>query len=192
MAKKRGKSQVRRDRRIERYEDTSMGLPVVLIDSAIESSFDGERCVGVPDVKGLEAAIAVARVTIPDKLNAQEIKFLRKALGLKAIELASFLDVVPETLSRWENGRETISTNPERIFRMRVLRALKGKAPGVCARVDDLLDMKLSPIRSSLGPILLIFRRMVVVFGEEECRQAWVYEGVEERNVIELDAQNVA
>lgn len=31
-------------------------------------------------------------------------KFIRKALGMRAAELGSLLDVSPETISRWENG----------------------------------------------------------------------------------------
>lgn len=32
------------------------------------------------------------------------LKFVRKALGLRASELGDLLDVSPETISRWENG----------------------------------------------------------------------------------------
>lgn len=40
--------------------------------------------------------------------TAEAFKFMRKALGLKAAELASLLDLTPETVSRWENGHGTI------------------------------------------------------------------------------------
>lgn len=189
--RKNTKSQARRERKIKRFVDDSMGLPVVLIDSVIESSFDGEKGIVVPNLKGLEAAMAVARVTIPDKLSGREISFLRKAIGLKAVELASFLDMVPETLSRWENGREAITTNPERILRMRVLRALKDKAPGVSARVDDVLEMKLLAVRASLMPITLIFERIVMLV-EDTPQSAWVFQGVEQANMIEKTSKNVA
>jgi hypothetical protein len=35
-------------------------------------------------------------------------KFMRKAVGLRATDLAELLDVTPETISRWENDRHEI------------------------------------------------------------------------------------
>lgn len=191
MGIKSKESQRPRDRKIERYADESMGLPVVLIDSAIASSLDDEEGVIIPDIKGLEAAIAVARVTIPDKLRGEEIRFMRKAIGLKAVELASFLDVVPETLSRWENGREVITANPERIFRLRVLRALKDKARGVPAKVDDILDMEFVAVRASPQPITLVFERMVT-FVDDLRQWVWAFQGVKEFDVAEEIVRDVA
>jgi DNA-binding transcriptional regulator YiaG len=36
------------------------------------------------------------------------LRFMRKALGLRAADLAELLEVAPETLSRWENGKQEI------------------------------------------------------------------------------------
>lgn len=179
MTRQRANSDSAGDRLLERYADDSMGLPVVLINSAIESSFDDEKGVIVPNLKGLEAALALARITIPDKLRGQEIRFVRKAIGIKAVDLASFLDVAPETISRWENAREVISMNAERILRVRVLFALKDCAPGVFATVDDLLDMKISPVRASPEPITLVFERLPMLT-ESGRQQVWSFQGVEE------------
>jgi putative zinc finger/helix-turn-helix YgiT family protein len=38
----------------------------------------------------------------------ETFRFMRKALGLKAADLAALLDLTPETISRWENGKGTI------------------------------------------------------------------------------------
>jgi DNA-binding XRE family transcriptional regulator len=35
-------------------------------------------------------------------------KFMRKALGMKATELAEAFHVAPETVSRWENGQREV------------------------------------------------------------------------------------
>lgn len=37
--------------------------------------------------------------------TGDSLRWLRKTLGMKAIELAEVLGVTPETLSRWENDR---------------------------------------------------------------------------------------
>src|SRR5262249_34268170 len=130
----------------------------------------------VPDVMALEAAMAVARVTVSTKLSGEEIRFLRKALGMKAVDLAKFLDVTPETFSRWENGAIPISTNAERILRLRVVHALRLKTPGVPAKDEDILSMSFTPIRSSTEPTTLIFKRALVL-SDESSREVWCYSG---------------
>jgi transcriptional regulator with XRE-family HTH domain len=39
-------------------------------------------------------------------VSGAELKFARKALGLRQTELAEYLGVEPETISRWENNRD--------------------------------------------------------------------------------------
>jgi transcriptional regulator with XRE-family HTH domain len=42
---------------------------------------------------------------------------MRKALGLKAADLATLLDLTPETISRWENGRGSIDVGALAVLR---------------------------------------------------------------------------
>ena len=161
---------------LPRFLDTLMGIRVLLINSAFEAEQDGEKVPVVPDIQGLEAAIAVARVTVPEKLSGKEIRFLRKAICKKASELARFLDVTPETFSRWENDREVMSTNAERVFRLRILNSLRGSAPGVKAKVDTVLEMKISPFRATIHPTTLVFEHLRGLV-EGEVGDVWVYQG---------------
>lgn len=159
------------------YLDKLLGVRVLLIHSALEVEHDGMAAVIVPDLQGLEAAVAVARATVSDKLSGKEIRFLRKAIGMKEGELARFLDVAAETISRWENGREIISTNAERVFRIKVLTDLREKAVGVEAKLNTVVEMKFSPFRASVSPTTLIFERVgAVVAGRRE--KIWLYQGV--------------
>jgi DNA-binding transcriptional regulator YiaG len=93
------------------YVDRLMGVRALLIESAFEVEHDGTKGIVVPDVNGLQIAAAVARAIVPAKLTGKEIRFLRKAIGMRAADLARFLDVTAETMSRWENDREVINTN---------------------------------------------------------------------------------
>jgi DNA-binding transcriptional regulator YiaG len=154
-----------------------MGVRVLLINSALEVEHDGAAAVIVPDLQGLEAAVAVARATVPDKLSGKEIRFLRKTICMKAAELARFLDVTAETISRWENSKEVISTNAERVFRLKVLTDLREKAVGVEAKLNAVVEMKFSPFRTSMSPTTLTFERVgAVVEGRRE--KIWLYQGV--------------
>jgi DNA-binding transcriptional regulator YiaG len=187
------KSALEERRVLPQFLDKLMGVRALLINSAFETTQDGDVAPIVPDIQGLEAAIAVARVTVPDKLSNKEIRFLRKALGLRATALASFLDVTPETFSRWENGKDVISTNAERILRLRVLHGLRARAPGVKAEASDILDLKISPFRTSTAPTTLEFARVGALSQEGGFEQVWIFRGlVENEPQSVLLAANVA
>lgn len=64
----------------------------------------GERHYQAKDLMAAEDAVTQELVARGIRDGAV-FRHLRKALGLKATELASLLGVTPETISRWENGR---------------------------------------------------------------------------------------
>jgi transcriptional regulator with XRE-family HTH domain len=53
----------------------------------------------------LHRAIANALAKKPFPLSGEEIRFLRKNIGIPAKKLAAVLGIAPETLSRIENGK---------------------------------------------------------------------------------------
>jgi transcriptional regulator with XRE-family HTH domain len=59
------------------------------------------------EVEKLEKADADAIVERGIRTGS-ELRLVRKVAGLRANELASVLDVTPETVSRWEGGKQTI------------------------------------------------------------------------------------
>lgn len=76
----------------------------------------------IPNTGGLLKEIALARSLCERKFSAAEIKFVRKAVGLKANELAELLGVSAEHLSRCENGDRALSIAAEKLFRVIVLK----------------------------------------------------------------------
>lgn len=63
----------------------------------------GARLVPLPTVG--EAELRVAAWLAEHGAREREVfRFMRKALGLRAVDLAELLDVAPETVSRWERG----------------------------------------------------------------------------------------
>jgi DNA-binding transcriptional regulator YiaG len=164
---------------IPRHKDTLMGFPVVLLSAAYEATHGEETGIVVPDVSALEAAIAVARVTLPYKLSGNEIRFLRKAIGMKAVDLAKFLAVDPAHFSRWENeSGSAITTNAERVLRLRVAHALRHKAPGVDVEDDEILDMDFVAARSSIEPVTLMFERLFILKDRQKV-PVWHFLGIE-------------
>jgi len=111
---------------------------------------------------------------------------------MKAADLAKFLDIRHETFSRWEDGREPISTNAERILRLRVLHSLRSRARFVKANDDAVLEMRFVSVRNSLEPIALMFQRLPAATENGDCEEAWIYRGIEQGEQQARETQVVA
>jgi DNA-binding transcriptional regulator YiaG len=62
-------------------------------------------------------AVVEQLIEKPTLLVGQEISFLRKAMLMKATDLARTIGVEPETLSRWENNKARIGIDKDRLLR---------------------------------------------------------------------------
>jgi DNA-binding XRE family transcriptional regulator len=69
------------------------------------------RCVACGDVHVDEVVLARVRLSVGCALadrgvhSGDALRHMRKALGLRAADLARLLDVTPETVSHWETGK---------------------------------------------------------------------------------------
>jgi len=146
--------------RLRKYRnDEFLGFPnLVLVDAVQE-----EKCpkcgsveaITIPKVGELIAAAALLRSTMPQKLRGQEIRALRKALGLNARQLAKELGVREEAVSRWENGRDPIGPASEILLRLAVVDLLGEKAPGISANMSDVRRLKIEPTAPSAQPVII-------------------------------------
>jgi putative zinc finger/helix-turn-helix YgiT family protein len=73
-------------------------LPALVCEACGETSYAGE------DLHRFELAVA-RKLSEMGEPSGEAFRCMRKSIGLKAIELAHLLNVTPETLSRWENGK---------------------------------------------------------------------------------------
>jgi DNA-binding XRE family transcriptional regulator len=71
--------------------------------SATRCGACGETFLHGPDL-GRADLLAAAEAMTRGLRDGGTLKFVRKALGLRASELGELLDVSSETISRWENG----------------------------------------------------------------------------------------
>jgi len=137
--------------------DTVVGLPgIAVLYAAILMDCPTEGCEGgtyvyVPDVPELEAALAIARIMIPVKLTGDEVRFLRNTVRLKAKEIAELVQVTPETVSRWEHGKEQVGAPYEKILRLAIGFALTDRAPGVRFAPHEILTMHHEPLSGRLA-----------------------------------------
>lgn len=132
----------------DRFEAKDLGAPFkVILHDSVEVSFSetGEvLSYKIPDLEGLLRAIAISRILHPRKLFGPDIKFVRKAVGLKQKELAGKIATTVEHLSRCETGALPMSPMMEKLFRVFVLKTAlklhKMKACDAKSKLEDALD----------------------------------------------------
>ena len=79
---------------------------------------DGQLIAEIPALQKLMQLIARDVVLSPRDLTGPEVRFLRKRLGKKASDYCSYLGVEPETLSRIENDKQTLSNQGQKLARL--------------------------------------------------------------------------
>jgi transcriptional regulator with XRE-family HTH domain len=103
----------------------------------------GKSKIHIPDLPGLIAAVALTRVKLPFKLGPREIRFVRKVIDLSAKEMAEYLKVTPETLSRWENEKMPMTPQAEVFFRLIAIALLSDKAEAVNPEMAKVVRMEI-------------------------------------------------
>jgi len=131
------------------YRDRKIGIEGVVLKDAVWA----ETCpkcghqddeVIIPNLPGLVAAVAIARVKLPVKLKGRDIRFLRWAMELTGRNLAKKLEVAAETISRWENDHDPINPASEKLLRLLVGVHLAERAPMVPFIAKDIDTMRIT------------------------------------------------
>lgn len=105
---------------------TESGLDYVYLEGVdVCKCSCGEAIVSIPAMPQLHSVIALAIIKKKSLLIGQEIRFLRKNMGLTATKLSKIIGVDNATISRWENGSQTI-TKPHDHFIRLVYSNIKG------------------------------------------------------------------
>lgn len=140
-----------------RYEEEGLGFPypVILIDSAeAELAEDGSVIgISVPNLEGLAAAVAVSRALHPWQLAGEEVRALRHILDLSGRAMAQALDMDHTTLSRWENGKQSVGAWADKQVRYITLLALHDRVPGLHADPKAVLSLKVVPRPPGAWPV---------------------------------------
>jgi len=102
--------------------------PFHFVDSGLDNVYligikyfvdeDGHKIAEIPALKQLMQLIAQDVVLSPRDLTGKELRFLRKRLGKKGTEYATYLGVAPETLSRIENEKQAVSLQLQKLARL--------------------------------------------------------------------------
>jgi len=93
---------------------------------AIKCAACGEETYAGPDLESFDLAVA-GEFANHGVAEAAAFAFMRRALGMKALELAELLDVAPETVSRWEHDKLPLERGPVALLTAMVLDRLEGR-----------------------------------------------------------------
>ncbi|MBI2898143.1 MAG: YgiT-type zinc finger protein [Deltaproteobacteria bacterium] len=109
--------------RREAHRYVESGLPnVTLVDVEVrQCPRCGERTVGIPRVEELHRLLALELARKPERLLPNEIRFLRKYLGLSGVDFAERMRVDPATVSRWEREQEPQPMGPQAELLLRLM-----------------------------------------------------------------------
>jgi DNA-binding transcriptional regulator YiaG len=170
---------------LSRYPVKSLGIDgVELFDAAeqVRCTKCGVLETTIPSLPELIAAAALARVGNSIKLNARDIRYLRRALGWQSKTLAKQLSVAPATVTHWERDDEPMNHNNEKLLRLFVIQHLADRAPAIDITEDQVLSMEISAIRRPNERVHLPFWRLV--FKQDRKSKpvkAWDLKELEER-----------
>ena len=102
------------------YHYTECGLNNIYLQGIIQYKCPecGEAGAEIPHIKDLHLLIGRDIICKSEHLTGDEVRFLRKELGLKSKDMAETLSLEKETYSRWENCKHSASTSIDRYLRL--------------------------------------------------------------------------
>jgi putative zinc finger/helix-turn-helix YgiT family protein len=87
----------------------------------------GESYLDAKTLERFELTVAVY-LALAGETTGEVFKFIRKAVGMKATELADLLEVAPETISRWETDGRAVDRGAFVLIADMAREALEGRA----------------------------------------------------------------
>jgi putative transcriptional regulator len=105
--------------RRENYNYTEAGLKcVTLTNVLVFHCVCGNIVAEIPASEQLHTLIALDLLQKKTILSGEEARYLRKWVGFTATELAATTGYTKSIISRWENGRQEITKEPDRLLRL--------------------------------------------------------------------------
>jgi hypothetical protein len=138
------------------YTEDLGGITVTLKDCVIEEvcKVCGERTTEIPDLDGLIKAAALVRALTPIKLDADDVRLMRRALDMKSAAFAELMQVSPEHLSRWEHGVKGLGGATDLLIRHHTCALLQDQVPAIAYDPKMLINMKVIDLERVEGKVV--------------------------------------
>lgn len=82
-----------------------IGLNVILLDCVVKLHDEGEKHIQIPNVKSLSYVVVMSRCLEKRELFNEEIRNIRKIVGLSVVEIAGLMNICMGTFKKWERGK---------------------------------------------------------------------------------------
>jgi len=130
--------------RLENYRYSESGLDTVTLRNVEVRRCPecGEHDVVIPFIEDLHRVIATELAWKRTKLTGSEIRFMRKYMGFSSGDFARVAGTTAETVSRWENGKQPMGPQAERMLRLMVLMKEPPEEPPHIERLADVANGK--------------------------------------------------
>ncbi|MDH3975444.1 MAG: type II toxin-antitoxin system MqsA family antitoxin [Deltaproteobacteria bacterium] len=149
------------------YHYIESGLDKVILKGInVYTCSCGEEMPEIPNIEGLHKTIAMALIHKNTLLTGQGIKFLRKAMDLKAVELAQLMGVDKVTISRWENNKAEISNANDHLLRMIYIRKLEEESNQLLSEPILNILKNITPVTGKLSKINISSKGKGMYFAE--------------------------
>lgn len=103
------------------YQECGLPNVTLLGVPALKCRECGAVRIKIPAIDELHRALLMKVLRKKSRLNGAEVRFLRKYVGLSGADFARRIGAEPETVSRWENDRQPIGPQAERLLRLLVV-----------------------------------------------------------------------
>ena len=110
--------QVTPERRNYRYSESGMSNVILQGVEVADCPKCGNSDVCIPKIAKLHRAIAQALANSPARLTGEQLRFLRKHLGLSGEGLGRYLHTDKTKISKWESGEDPIGPPTDRLIRL--------------------------------------------------------------------------
>ena len=103
----------------------------------------------IPRMNELMRLIVLALIWKPCKLRGEDVRYLRKYLGLSAVDFSDILAIDPTTLSKWENDHDPVGPANDRLIRLVTLAMADDQLQKLHNDVEKLVKQGFRDIDSS-------------------------------------------
>jgi putative zinc finger/helix-turn-helix YgiT family protein len=106
------------ERRNYRYTESGLSNVVLQGVQVADCSNCGNSDIVIPRMAKIHREIAKALARSPARLTGEQLRFLRKHLGLSGDQLGSYLHTDRTKISKWERGEDPIGPATDRLVRL--------------------------------------------------------------------------
>lgn len=103
---------------MHRYDESGLSNVVLQGVGIVECGKCGNSDLILPRLAKIHQAIAAALANSPGRLTGEQLRFLRKHLGLSGDELGHYLHTDKTKISKWERGEDRIGPSNDRLIRL--------------------------------------------------------------------------